>query len=469
MLFLLELGVIGLIVVLQSVIFVRNLGQIRKLATLYPERDALRIQRVLIHPANEQDAETPSPLTAEAFEVDLIAAQDVSDTFAEIAEDTNTYLEYNKGTAADFNILKDISERKSEAEENAVQANIATPLYVGLLGTFLGVIIGLTSILFTGVEEASIQRFLVGVVIAMVGSFFGLLFTMFGNQRLKTARLTRDRAQNDYYTFLQSRLLPRLQSDMTTGLMGIRQILDAFNRDFLGRVSDFRNLFHDLADYVNLQQRFMQTLEQVGYHEMAEANLKVFDKLQETESLFQRFHDYQRSMNDSLERGKVVADQMTQIMGRLTQLDHLGEYLQRNDELLRKQLGYLSAHQDKMQSITDAIQQHFDEASHDIAKVVERRIGLMKKEEQDAGEMLRQHFSRLNQENVYEKMIAYLQPFQGMKEEITALRSDWEKTHRLLLNRMLEDSTTQKHILEQLEQFNVNFNKSWWQRMRERM
>jgi hypothetical protein len=68
--------------------------------------------------------------------------------FTRILAATNLYLQKNRGSAADFNILRDISERESEALENEIDSNIALPLYIGLMGTFLGVIIGLIKIAF---------------------------------------------------------------------------------------------------------------------------------------------------------------------------------------------------------------------------------------------------------------------------------------------------------------------------------
>ena len=52
----------------------------------------------------------------------------------------------------------------------------------------------------------------------MIGSLFGLAFTLAGNQLLKQARAARDRNKNAYYTFLQKALLPKLNSDMQAGM-----------------------------------------------------------------------------------------------------------------------------------------------------------------------------------------------------------------------------------------------------------
>ena len=216
-----------------------------------------------LKPENEttNGSVTAQPAEPET-ELDLVSAENPSPEFAGIIDDTNNYLRNNKGAAADFNILKDISERQSEVLEREINATVATPLYVGLLGTFLGVIFGLSGIILRGgVTNEAIQTFITGVVIAMIGSFVGLLLTLWGNTLFKDARFERDRHQNDYYTFLQAQLLPRLHSDMASSLTSLKAVLDAFNREFLDKVADFKPIIAGITANIEVQKNFLQNLE----------------------------------------------------------------------------------------------------------------------------------------------------------------------------------------------------------------
>jgi len=52
----------------------------------------------------------------------------------------NVYLLRNTGAAADFNLIKDITERNLDAEEEGIGHSIAVPLYLGLMGTMVGIV-----------------------------------------------------------------------------------------------------------------------------------------------------------------------------------------------------------------------------------------------------------------------------------------------------------------------------------------
>ncbi|MDC8002119.1 hypothetical protein POV26_13820 [Aequorivita todarodis] len=92
--------------------------------------------------------------------------------FSEVIKSTNAYLCKNKGASADFGILKDTCERHLEKVDNEIGNLINVPLYIGLGGTFIGIIIGLWGIDFsattagttTTISSASIGQLLNGVV-----------------------------------------------------------------------------------------------------------------------------------------------------------------------------------------------------------------------------------------------------------------------------------------------------------------
>lgn len=52
--------------------------------------------------------------------------------FNQVLFSTNSYLCKNKGTAADFNVLKDICERRIESLDEEIHSMLNVPLYLGL-------------------------------------------------------------------------------------------------------------------------------------------------------------------------------------------------------------------------------------------------------------------------------------------------------------------------------------------------
>lgn len=420
--------------------------------------------------------------------IDLIEVRDPSADFSKIIQNTNEYLKRNKGAAADFNILKDVAERYSEALDTEVQSTIATPLYVGLLGTFSGVILGLSSLIWTGlgtpeesvagtgvgssfITDQNIPSFLFGVLIAMTGSFFGLLLTLLGNHHLKNARSTRDRLKNQYYTFLQTRLLPKLNSDMAASLSNLKSVLDSFNKDFLDKVLGFRPIVDTLTENISIQKDFIQKLDQIGFTQMANANLQVFDKLKESEQLFQNFLQYQKALNDSVQKGEELTHTISQVLGRLTKLqegfDLVPGYLQKHDESIQRQVSFFGRHEQDLNTIAARVEQYFDKATRKLTDLMEARLQHQERDAQNAYEKWQAHFRKLNEDNIYQRILDYMQPFQRLNEQQEELNrkqqqltGEIRQTNERLLRKLDTDSEIQVQLLRQLAELNAHMVKA---------
>ncbi|MFD2247948.1 hypothetical protein [Pontibacter ruber] len=415
--------------------------------------------------------------------IDVIEVQNPSETFGKILRSTNEYLKRNKGAAADFDILKDVAERHSEALDSEVQSTVATPLYVGLLGTFSGVIIGLSSLIWSGmrapdeaagtsfITENNIPSFLFGVMIAMAGSFFGLLTTLLGNHHLKNARSTRDKYKNEYYTFLQTHLLPKLNSDMAASLGNLKSVLDSFNKDFLDKVLGFRPIVDSLSDNIRTQKEFIQKLDEIGFTQMANANLQVFDKLKESEQLFQNFMNYQVALNESVQKGGELTHNIEQVLSRLIGLqegfDQVPGYLQKHDESIQRQVDFFGRHQQDMDNIAARIEQYFDKAALRLTDLMEARLQHQERDAQNAYEKWQEHFRRLNEDNVYQRILDYMQPFENLNQQQENLNTNQQQlageirqTNERLLQKLEADTVVQQQLLNQLQTMNALMMKS---------
>jgi hypothetical protein len=406
-------------------------------------------------------AQAPAPVQVE---IDIIAAENPSPLFAGIVDDTNEYLRNNKGAAADFNILKDISERQSEVLEDEIESTVSTPLYIGLLGTFLGVIFGLSGILFGGgVNNDAIQVFIIGVVIAMIGSFMGLLLTLWGNHLFKNARFERDRQKNNYYTFLQARLLPKLHSDMATSLSNLKSVLDAFNKDFFDKVADFKPIIAGITENIQVQRDFLVKIEEVGYTQMANASIAVFDKVSQSADEFQKFLGYQQTLNRSLEMSDQTVHQIKGLLDRMLGfergINHLGQYIGQHDNLIQKQLDFFGKHEQEMDSISAKIEQYFDQSAGRLAELMDARMRFLEKDAQNAYENWAGHFERLNKDNVYDRIVRYLEPFSQLNRQQETMHQELNLSQKTMLQKMDRDAETQARLLRQMEVLNTHLDK----------
>lgn len=464
----LEIILILVVVGLQLVLYVKNKQKAAALAGLFPRRWQLQARREGLSPEGEGEGSS-------GYMVDQLEAEGASEAFREMLEDTNTYLKKSRGSAS-YSLLKELSERPLELQAAAASAMLSTPLYVGLLGTFLGIALGLFGIVGAGVNETSIQTFLAGVLVAMLGSFGGLLFSLLSNFIYREARQQASERWQTYLSFVQANLLPRLEQD-TAGSQSMRILLEQFTKDFFGKMSDFREAFGNLSQYISVQEKFLAALEGSGFSQLAEANLRFAEQIQENARLFESFSDYQRKLNESLQLGAGAARDIRQVVERLSQIDDVQAYIRQNEEMLRKQLGYLTTHQDKMEDLSHAIQQHFVEAGDEIGRLVRQRMQILQREEQDAGEALKDHFARLKEENVYQKIADQLQPIRQMEKEVEVFGQLSQENSRMLLQtseylvkKINQDGRLHQSLLEQIGELNrqvalLNEKKSWWQKL----
>lgn len=78
----------------------------------------------------------------------VVDDKETSSLLRDVIKTINNYLKKNKGGAADFHLIKDIVERHTDSLDEEINHKLPVPIYLGLMGTVLGIIIGLFSLRF---------------------------------------------------------------------------------------------------------------------------------------------------------------------------------------------------------------------------------------------------------------------------------------------------------------------------------
>jgi hypothetical protein len=437
-----------------------------QLAALFPASSTLRLTR-------HQDAATGQ-------QVDVLLATGATPDFALIERDTNAYLLKNKGTA-DFDILQSIAERRANALDAEVQGNTSAPLYIGLMGTFLGAILGLAGLLAGSgkFDEVGIQGFLRGVTVAMIGSLCGLGLTLWGNALYKNAHRQAEQRRNDYYTFLQVELLPILHSDMAGSLGSLKAVLDAFNQEFLSKIYEFGPIVRALNENISTQKDFLEQLQKVGYTQMADASIRVFDKVAQSAHHFENFLAYQQELNAMLQNGGEVAGKITALLGRLTGLEtglnQVPALVQQHAGTVQAQLNFFRQNQTELDRLARQSEQFMDTQYHELSAVMRQRMAVLTQEADQAARVLEDHFQALNKDNVYERIVQYLSPFSELPAQQEALNQLQERQAMQtaqaiqgLQARLNSDNALQQQLLHQVTRTNAVLEqltqRSWLQK-----
>jgi hypothetical protein len=276
----LEVVVTATVVGLQLRYFAITRSQAKKLSSFFPRS----VSEICIVTA-DSDRVAGAASTA----VELKALLPVAPEFVPVLDATNLYIKKNRGLPIEFALVQGIAERASANQEQAASANVSVPLYIGLMGTFVGVIIGLVSIATessSALSDLALHRFLGGVLIAMVGSLCGLMLSVLGKGLfLQVALAQNEKRKQDYLSFLQSELLPVVGHDVSTALYSLQQNLHQFNQQFSENIGKFATSIQVTSGSLEQQRLLLEAISNLNVSDLMGANAKLLTKIKSASSV----------------------------------------------------------------------------------------------------------------------------------------------------------------------------------------
>ena len=320
--------------------------------------------------------------TSEILQLDLVGTED-SDLNNLIAE-INNYIYKTKGTT-DFSVIQSKVERKLNMRYDQSTARLAFPTYLGLMGTFLGVFMGIMAFVigFDGagnLTDNAIKELLIGVLVSMITSLCGLLLTTINNAKAGGARKQIEEDKNEFYDFIQTELMPSIDVSMVVAITKLHETVDKFEPAFDRVINRFQTTFDNctrafgdnfeknvvaVAGAVDVMGQNMDKINQnIRLQENLLATLKSGDLIKGMDKYIEaanhfvgitqslnKFEEARRMMlaatqetirlqgqlADSLAVPREIAIRINQILDRITtfeeNINHLGEDLSRREIL----------------------------------------------------------------------------------------------------------------------------------------
>lgn len=153
-----------------------------------------------------------------------ISLQEGKDVYNTICSSINDYIKKNSDSI-ELGEMKDIADRICDKEFEEATARTSFPMYIGLMGTYLGIGWGLAVLLFNMSDTAdrtfdaiAVYGFLGGVIVAMLTSLVGLFLTTVNNNFASKASSELDQGKDHFIAFLQTSILPQLPSTLVQTL-----------------------------------------------------------------------------------------------------------------------------------------------------------------------------------------------------------------------------------------------------------
>lgn len=305
------------------------------------------------HIMSEEDLEDYTDLTLLE-----LPNKSVNKNFSQIVTRTNEYLCKNAGVSADFSILKEICEHQVEILENEIHSRLNAPLYLGLAGTFIGIITGLFGVDIAGILSnnagmISLQHLINGVVAAMMASLLGLSFTIYNTSYFGKILKDTDYKKEEYYNFLRRELMPVLSNSMASSLNSLKGVLGHFVDKFGKNLDAYADSADLLNDNLEKQHLVLQEINKMSLTKTATKIAESFVTLKDASESFNVFHSYQTQLNKTID---VVNGVVVNINDILSKFDNFGNAL---SIVVNNQ----NKATDLQQSFQEAIETHFPTGS----------------------------------------------------------------------------------------------------------
>ena len=305
----------------------------------------------------------------------------------------NNYLVRNRGASTDFNLIKDIVDRNSNTIEEDINLSIGVPLYLGMMGTMLGIVIGLfnmpdlSDVIDTKEKDLLLNNGITilinGVKIAMIASFTGLLLTVLNSGWFfKKSRNLLEHKKNDLYTYIQTELLPIVNQGLASTLDSLQRNLLRFNQEFTTNLKSLNNIFDSNRNAIREQKELLDALNKAKVSEMTKYNVAVLQQLDLSVAKFEKFNEYLTNVNQLAGNSQLIVGKTNELLSRTDNFKSIADKLELKIEESQNLLQFLSAHFKKLDehrahtsnAVADvgfAIKGTFDELKNQIQTTVD--------------------------------------------------------------------------------------------------
>ncbi len=164
-----------------------------------------------------------------------------------LINEINHYIVKTKGTT-DFAVIQNKVERKLNMRYDQSLVYLAFPTYLGLMGTFFGVFIGIFMFIAGfdkagNISDESIKNLLTGVSVSMLTSLTGLILTTINNSESGVARKKIEEDKNLFYDFVQTELMPSINVSLVGAIGKLHETVDRFEPAFDRVITRFQTTF----------------------------------------------------------------------------------------------------------------------------------------------------------------------------------------------------------------------------------
>lgn len=313
----------------------------------------------------------------EKIDVSLIDYKEkISPFFGRIIDTINNYLLRNKSAVSDFNLIKDIVDRNVDKEDDDISSNLPIPLYLGLIGTMLGIIIGLLGMpaLSGDVSDKTMQGvdvLLSGVKIAMIASVLGLIFTTINSFFYYSVRKKTEHQKNEFFTFIQTRLLPILSKNTASSIQTLQTNLLKFNDGFSSNMAQFNSVISEVRSSFESQLQVVEELKRIDVSNMAKYNINVMKQIEKSFGKLKELSEYLDNVNGFLNNTRELNLAVSQQLHKVGEISQVVEHFDKNASHIAEGSTYLQSHFKDVDNREQAINNRLADFDGNVDKMMD--------------------------------------------------------------------------------------------------
>ena len=414
-------------------------------------------------------AEVVEPVRA-TVDVSLIYLHkdEKSSLLRDVIKTINNYLKKNKGGAADFHLIKDIVERHTDSIDEEINHKLPVPIYLGLMGTVLGIIIGLYSLSFeynpaTKALDGelfvnSVDGLITGVKQAMICSFVGLgLTTLLSSWRYMGAKSKLEAQKNAFYDFIQTRLLPQMTKDAASTILALQSNLEKFNTSFEENIKGFGGIMDEIHTAFDSQVALQKELKKMDLTQVANLNANVLVQLRNSMTEFEKFTQYLGQMNSFVRSTAKLTDSINDQLQRTeaveTITNAMQDNIQKNQLVMEKLRVFLERVNEQEAVVTAAgeIDSTMAQAIEELKTHAQEQINSIRTYTTEATEDLhdlvtseRGHLRKLDNLGKLDELDKLVSAITSMKEDNRTMNSALENKIETLVHAVIDNTKAQR-------------------------
>ena len=374
--YLIVIPLILIIIYFQTKVFVQALAKIDVFKAIFPSnKNDYSIYKVNIVVSEKREGSTSredddeiwqddededNDVLVRDVEVSQIAVRNENPTMNNIKDALNMYLQKNNGAASDFSLMKDVVERYSGADEEEITVVQPIPLYMGLMGTMIGIIVGISVIAANGGVEklTNVSSMMTCVAIAMVASLVGIIFTTIISWKAKGGKTIVESKKNVFYSWLQTELLPVLSGDTITALSLLQANLMTFNQTFKGNIQEFDHVLANVRQVSQDQVQTFEAIRKIDISKVTQANVTILRELQNSTEQIDQFNQYLTKVNGYIIAVNKLNNNLNSHLDRTAAIERMGAFFEREIEDVQSRADYIKQ---VVSSIDHSLEESFNQ------------------------------------------------------------------------------------------------------------